>query len=429
MRPRWICNFFNQIICHRQKGKSPREVAEKKGKLSHLFPPAANGNGLHIPEDSEDEIPNVKEEVQVTTTAEVTLPPVTDPLLARLWPTPRHLVQIPGQEKVEVAACLQLVISTHLPTHLSIHHIVDALSSHRQNLQAAGHSLSISSACQAGPGHLEVSISAALGKEEYSLAVADPQLRIIAGGLPGLHYAFYTLVQLLKIYDNHWVPAIVIRDWPALPVRAVLLDLAHYGRLPSMDTLTSTLLSLASVKINQVHLYTRLTNQSSWQLPYSEGELIALDRHCHDRGISLQPALDIPQPCKASDLHQFSPAFARLLACFSSLPSIHLGPSLSSVILASASLLTSLHSLLRVPSTISVYLCANSLPPGPLPLLPSSVGLVEYGFQANHPWLPTLISRASTALPTLLCPGTAAWSCLIGRPSTMEANIKVSKVT
>ena len=394
--------------------------------MVHLFPPIANGNGVHSPEE-EGGIPDLKEEVQVATnTAKVSLPPLTDPLLARLWPTPRHLVQIPGQEKVEVAACLQLVISSsQLPAHLSIHHIVDALSSHRQNLQAAGHSLSISSACQAAPGHLEVSISTALGKEEYSLAVTSTQLRIIAGGLPGLHYAFYTLVQLLKIYDNHWVPAIVIRDWPALPVRAVLLDLAHYGRLPSMDTLTSTLLSLASVKINQVHLYTRLTNQSSWQLPYSEGELIALDRHCHDRGISLQPALDIPQPCNASDLHQFSPAFSRLLACFSSLPSVHLGPSLSSVLLASASLLASLHSLLTIPPTTTVYLCANSLPPGPLPLLPSSVGLVEYGFQADHPWLQTIISRASTALPTLLCPGTAAWSCLLGRPSTMEANIKV----
>ena len=385
---------------------------------------------MHIPEEEED-ISIIKEEplnVTSTTVTEVSLPPLSNPLLTRLWPVPRHLVQLPGQEKVEVAACLQLVINSQLPTHLSIHHIVDALSSHRQSLQAAGHSLTISSACQAGPGHLEVSVSTALGKEEYSLAVTTPQLRIIAGGLSGLHYAFYTLVQLLKIYDKHWLPAIVIRDWPALPVRAVLLDLAHYGRLPSMDTITSTLLSLASVKLNQVHLYTRLTKQTSWQLPYSEGELIALDRHCHDRAISLQPAVDIPQPCNASDLHQFSPAFSRLLACFSSLPSVHLGPSLSSVLLSSTSLLVSVHSLLTVPSATTVYLCANSLPLGPLPLLPSSVGLVEYGFQANHPWLSTLISRASTALPTLLCPGTAAWSCLLGRPSTMEANIKVKGI-
>ena len=412
----------------RQKGQSPRQLAEKKGKLLHLFPPVVvNGNGIHHGPEEENEVVEIKEEPRkVTSTAEVSLPAVSDPLLARLWPTPRHILQLPSQDKVEVPASLQLVVSSHLPAHLSIHHIVDALSSHRQGLHAAGHNLSISSSSQAGPGHLEVSVSGALGSEEYSLAVTTPQLRVIAGGLPGLHYAFHTLVQLLKIYSKRPLPAILIRDWPALPVRAILLDLAHYGRLPSMDTLTSTLITLASLKINQVHLYTRLANQSSWQLPFSEGELIALDRHCHDRAISLQPALDIPQPCKDSELHQYSVAFSRLLSCFSTLPSVHLGPSLSSVILSSTSLLNCLHSLLRVPATTTIYLCANSLPStGPPPLLPPFVGLVEYGFQADHPWLPTLISRASVGLPTLLCPGTAAWSCLLGRPSTMETNIKV----
>ena len=136
----------------------------------------------------------------------------------------------------------------------------------------------------------------------------------------------------------------------------------------------------------------------------------------------MQPALNIPHLCHASNLHQISPAFSRLLL----LPLISAPwSSFSSVILSSATLFST---LITVPSTPTVYLCTNSLPPGPLPLLPSSVGLVEYGFQANHPWLSTLISRASTALPTLLCPSTVAWSCLIGCPSTMEANIKVSKV-
>jgi len=85
---------------------------------------------------------------------------------------------------------------------------------------------------------------------------------------------------------------------------------------------------------------------------------------------------------KAAEMGQKDAVRALLLA-----RAVHLGPSLSSVILSSASLLST--TAFTVPSTTTVYLCANSLPPGPFPLLLSSVGLVEYGFKGEpQPLLP-----------------------------------------
>ena len=77
---------------------------------------------------------------------------------------------------------------------------------------------------------------------------------------------------------------------------------------------------------------------------------------------------------KAAEMGQRDAVRALLLA-----RAVHLGPSLSSVILTSASLLST--TAFTLPSTTTVYLCANSLSPGPFPLLLSSVGLVEYGFK------------------------------------------------
>ena len=406
----------------RQKGQSPRQVAEGKGRLGHLFP--AITNGVHEAEKKE-----VEEELPSSPMKEVREPSpplVQDPLVHILWPAPRHLTRLAELGEVEVPTALQLVVG-HLAAPHTIHSVVDVLQTHRGELLAAGHTLAIrgreGAGLLAGPGDLLVSMSEELGKEEYSLTITPSMMRVAAGGAPGLHYAIYTLIQLLHLHPGAPLPALDIRDSPALPVRAVLLDLAQYGRLPTVDTLTSTLLALTRIKVNQVQLYCRLTSAATWQLPYTEGDLIALDRHCSDRAVSLQPALDIPQPCPAAELPNYTAAFSRLLACFSSTPSLHLGPCLSSVLLSTPSLLPSLHTLLGVPPSTSLYLCSNSLPVS-APSLPSTLGLVEYGFQSDHPWSSTCHRRTPAGLPLLLCPGTAAWSCLLGRPPTMRANIQ-----
>merc|ERR1711935_1302938 len=96
---------------------------------------------------------------------------------------------------------------------------------------------------------------------------------------------------------GHPCPLFVIKDRPAMAVRGVLLDMASYGRLPTMETFTSSIHLLSRMKLNQLHLYMRLSLKNDWQLPYSRNDLITLDRECHDRGISIIPCIDIIQPC------------------------------------------------------------------------------------------------------------------------------------
>ena len=408
----------------RQVGASPRHLAEKRGKLVHLFP--ALTNGVHQPEEEEAvTAPPLEEAVEEPPT----LPSISDPLLTKLWPPPRHLQELAGQGPCPLPPLLQLVVVRPAPP-LTVHSLVDTWDTHREELEAAGHSLGLrgveGESCRVGPGEIEVSLSRELGREEYSLTIAPAGVRMMAGDTAGLHNAIYTLIQLVRLYPGSELPALVVRDFPALPVRAVLLDLAPYGRLPTLATLTHTLLTLSRLKVNQVQLFARLSLSPSWQLPYTEGELLALDRLCSDREVSLLPALDLHQPCPAQDLSLLTPVFSRILTCFSSLSSLHLGPCLSSVLLSSPSLLSSLHSLLSLPPSSTIYLCSNSLPPASLPPLPPCLGLVEYGFPASHPWATTILSRASLGLPLLLCPGTAAWSCLLGRPNTMQVNIEAA---
>ena len=68
----------------------------------------------------------------------------------------------------------------------------------------------------------------------------------LAGGLGGLHNAIVTLVQLFRVFsnlkspdkhpDNAAIVPVQISDFPDSPLRAVLLDLNPYGRVPKMVT-------------------------------------------------------------------------------------------------------------------------------------------------------------------------------------------------
>ena len=293
------------------KGKTPREMAATSDDLSALFP-VENGveNGVERSPSAGSERLEVEtapdqERVQTRGAA-----PVCQPRefkceeLRLLWPPPRYLQEV-GGEKVQLPPHLQLVVRPG-PGH-SLHQLVDVLEVYRPDINTAGYSLAIR-AVEAGcevsssPGDLEVSVSSSLGAEEYSLTVSQARLRLRAGAEAGLHYGCQTLLQHLRLFRGGKLPGLVIRDRPSMSVRAILVDLALYGRLPTLETLSCTVRSLAGLKMSEVHLFARLTSQAEWQLPFLPADLISLDRECHDRRIKVYPVLDILQPCQLADL-------------------------------------------------------------------------------------------------------------------------------
>ena len=423
------------------RGKTPREMAATSDDLSALFPVE---NGVERPPSEETEVEASPDLERVKTRGQ-TRGSASQPRefhceeLELLWPQPRYLQEVAG-EKVELPPHLQLVVRPG--PGQSLHLLVDVLEVYRAEINSAGHSLAIR-AVEAGcevsssPGDLEVSLSSSLGPQEYSLTVGPARLRLRAGAEAGLHYGCQTLVQLLHLFRGGKLPRLVIRDRPSMSVRGVLLDLALYGRLPTLETLSSTMRSLAGLKMSEVHLFARLTSQAEWQLPFLPSDLISLDRECHHRRIKIYPVLDILQPCQLADLSQYTAAFSRLQSCLSSRDKLHLGPCLSSVIISAAAqtgphlVFPSLPALLAVSPDTNIVLCSNSLAGQPdlITNLPANIGLMEFGFQADYPALERLERLAVSGCEQLVCAGTSAWNCLVGRPANMMDNIRTAVET
>ena len=76
-------------------------------------------------------------------------------------------------------------------------------------------------------------------------------------------------------------------------------------------------------------------------------------------------------------------------------------------------------------SSTRIIICNNSLSnyANLLDNIPSNIGLVEYGFQGDYPFLPNALTNSRSGCQQILCPGTSAWNCLVGRPLNMADNI------
>ena len=427
------------------KGKSPKDIAQASEKLKHLFP-AENGdvNGDHS--DANDSVASNPEapfkaakmpDTAINQKLSLKIKPLKNEKLNLLWPRPKHVHEIEG-EQVSLPPHLQLTVSHPNPRHgVSVHDLLDVWQVYSKDVNSAGYSISIKAVQSpghlqsAGPGDIEVSLSGSMSSDEYSLAITASRTRVLAGGLSGLHFACQTLLQILWLFKTSPVAQVTIRDKPSLAVRGVLLDLAGYGRLPTLETLTSTVRSLARLKMTELHLFIRLTPQTDWQLAFLPHDLISLDRECHDRRVRVYPTLDILQPCSLQELNAYSTAFSAIVSCFGSRDKLHLGPCLSSVILSAmeqmepTQVFSSLQGALPSGSDTSIVICSNSLTNNPrlLDSIPANVTLIEYGFQAEYPFMDNLEKLSRSGCQQLVCVGTSSWGCLVGRPANMIQNI------
>ena len=98
-------------------------------------------------------------------------------------------------------------------------------------------------------------------------------MNIVASDGNGLHYALSTLEQLISLCqsDGH-LPAVHIEDNPSLRMRAVFLDVSPTGRVPLIDSLFSMIEAWRSLKLNQIHLYSRVSSCAGlqWPWPYTQ---------------------------------------------------------------------------------------------------------------------------------------------------------------
>lgn len=135
------------------------------------------------------------------------------------------------------------------------------------------------------------------GDQGYALCTENDQVFLTASTTVGLFYGICTLCQWLRAQHllDFELTSLKIVDTPSFGERGVMLDVSR-NKVPTMETLYGLVDLLASLKMNQIQLYTEHTfayegHETVWQhaSPLTAEEIEALDSYCRARFIELVP--------------------------------------------------------------------------------------------------------------------------------------------
>ncbi len=128
----------------------------------------------------------------------------------------------------------------------------------------------------------------------YELRISEYGVELVGADEAGLFYGEATLAQLERLHDGA-APVGSSSDHPDLPVRGVMLDISR-DKVPTMDSLRTVIDRLASLKVNQVQLYSEHTfayrgppRRPCRRQPAGRGEIRQLDAFCRARHVELVP--------------------------------------------------------------------------------------------------------------------------------------------
>jgi hexosaminidase len=307
--------------------------------------------------------------------------------------------------------------------------------------------------------------SAQLPAEGYAVTIdADGTVVIEAADPAGLFYAHATLAQLAHGHDG-MLPVGTVRDWPDLPVRAVMVDISR-DKVPTMDTLLALINRLASWKVNQIQLYSEHTfayreHETVWRdaSPMTAEEIRTIDAYCTERHIELVPN----QNC-LGHMHRWLQHDAyRPLAMVPSADQpdrapTTIEPTNPAALALVRTLLDELlpnfshHRFVNVgldepwelpPERIDDYLewvrVLRALPeldgremliwgdivagePERIQALPAGVTVCEWGYDSGHPFEERAATYEASGKPFWVAPGTSSWMTVLGRTTNMRAN-------
>ncbi len=129
----------------------------------------------------------------------------------------------------------------------------------------------------------------------YTVSVRPDEVILKYSNAEGAFHAFITLCQLITVYGKE-LPCCEIRDYPALSIRGVMLDISR-GKVPTLDTLKAVADKLAIFKMNHLQLYIEglsfayPKHKSLWEneTPITPEEIMELEQYCRERFIDLVP--------------------------------------------------------------------------------------------------------------------------------------------
>ncbi|MDP8944618.1 MAG: family 20 glycosylhydrolase [Actinomycetota bacterium] len=316
----------------------------------------------------------------------------------------------------------------------------------------------------------------------YRLRIADDGIDLVAGDAAGAFYGVMTLGQMLRQCEGA-LPAGEIEDSPDFPSRGVMLDISR-SKVPTLETLFDLVDLFSGWKINHLELYTEHTfayenHREVWAQasPMTGEDILRLDAYCRERFIELVPNqnsfghmhhwLELPRynhlaacpdgfeltlqgqtrqmppfslnPTDRRSVEFMGELFSELLPHFSSEKfnvgcdetwDIGRGRSASAaeergVGRVYLDYLLDIYELVkRHRHTMHFWGDIIIQHPDLVPELPRDAVVLEWGYEADHPFDEHGAEFARSGIPFFVCPGTSSWNTIAGRTSNSLANIR-----
>ena len=316
----------------------------------------------------------------------------------------------------------------------------------------------------------------------YRLEVGVNGIDLEGADEAGLYYGACTLSQWIELHvgpSSAELPAVRIHDWPDLPRRGVMLDVSR-DKVPTMATLRAFVDRLASWKINELQLYTEHTfayvgHERVWASasPLTAEEVRELDDRCHGVGIELVPnqnsfghfhrwlrhepyrrLAEVPEglehpfgeskepfslcPIDPGSLELLADLYDQLLPNFRSRElnvgldeTFDLGKGRSAAAVAERGRVrVYLDFLLQVHRLVTerghrMQFWGDIIleQPDLISKLPADAIALEWGYEADHPFLEHAQRFAASGLDFVVCPGTSSWNSLAGRTDNALRNL------
>jgi hexosaminidase len=321
-------------------------------------------------------------------------------------------------------------------------------------------------------------LETALPVQGYQLTVDNTGINIVGGDVAGLFYGLITLRQLLMTNAPR-LPGLRIDDQPDFFQRGFMLDVSR-DRVPTRATLFQLVDDLAALKFNQLQLYVEHTfaypgHEIVWEHadPLTPQDILLLDRYCRQRHIELVPnqnslghmerwlkhdryhhLAEAPEgftsptgrwrspstlaPLEPGSLDLMTSLYNGLLPHFTSQrlnigcdEPWELGEGKSKASIKAHGGRVYLDWLLKLYRDVKAH--GREIMfwgdiiikyPDLIPELPDDITVMEWGYEANHPFEDHCKRYAEAGIPFYVCPGTSSWNSLVGRTDNAVGNIR-----
>jgi len=319
------------------------------------------------------------------------------------------------------------------------------------------------------------------GKHDwYRLKIHPDGVEIEAVARSGLFYALQTIKQLIRQSSDRSLPTGKIEDWADFKVRGVLYDISR-DRVPRLETLKELIDMWAEWKYNQLQLYTEHAfayrrHRNVWKeaSPLTANELGELRDYCRLRAIELVPnqnsfghmerwlqhdeykylaespdgfydpwgefrsSSSTLSPAVDDAIPFLSELYDELLPCFESDylniggdEPWELGKGRSKALCKTEGLdrlyinfLMKIYSLVQSKGKkVQVYGDIVMEYPHLIEELPKDMVLINWGYEADHPFERECAQIAASDLSFYVCTGNSAWNSLGGRWENTRVNI------